>query len=224
MTDFVVVTAHPKMAHSRVTRQLMLAAAKLPAHRVHVRDLYALYPDYLIDVAAEQACLRRASLLVWLQPIYWYGMPPLLKLWLDEVFAFGWAYGPGGQALRGKHLWLVASTGGPAESYAPDGYNHFEFEAFLPPYQQSAALTGMHWLPPLLLHGAHQVDTATLQGHIEALADKLQRWPDWASDGIQPHASNPAHPSTGKAGEPPASASASASTSTTVPSTARPAR
>ena len=42
---------------------------------------------------------RAARLVVWLQPIHWYSMPPLLKLWLDEVLAFGWAYGPGGDAL-----------------------------------------------------------------------------------------------------------------------------
>ena len=77
--------------------------------RLEVRDLYALYPDYLIDVAAEQAALAAARLVVWQHPIHWYGMPPLMKLWLDEVLAFGWAYGPGGTALRGKDLWLVAT-------------------------------------------------------------------------------------------------------------------
>ncbi len=49
-------------------------------------------------------------------------MPPLMKLWLDEVFAFGWAYGPGGRALRGKDLWLVGRHGGPQDSYHPDSY------------------------------------------------------------------------------------------------------
>jgi putative NADPH-quinone reductase len=34
-------------------------------------------------------------------------MPPLMKLWLDEVFAFGWAYGPGGNRLCGTHQRLV---------------------------------------------------------------------------------------------------------------------
>jgi hypothetical protein len=77
----------------------MEAAARLPGARVEVRDLYALYPDYVIDVATEQQHLAAAELLVWLYPVHWYSMPPLLKLWLDEVFAFGWAYGPGGRAL-----------------------------------------------------------------------------------------------------------------------------
>ena len=83
-------------------------------------------------------------------------MPPLMKLWVDDVLAFGWAYGPGGNALRGKDLWLVATTGGPEDSYRPDSYNRYFFDAFLPPYEQTAALCGMRFLPPLMLHGAHR--------------------------------------------------------------------
>ena len=77
-----------------------------------------------------------------------------MKLWLDEVLAYGWAYGPGGTALQGKDLWLVATTGGPESSYHPQSYNRYFFDAFLPPYEQTAALCGMRFLPPLLLHGA----------------------------------------------------------------------
>jgi glutathione-regulated potassium-efflux system ancillary protein KefF len=181
MADILVLAAHPQLEHSRVTRTLMRAATRVPggAARVEVRDLYALYPDYWIDTVAEQAALAAARLVVWLHPIHWYAMPPLMKLWLDEVFAFGWAYGPGGQALRGKDLWLVASTGGPASSYRPDGYNRNFFDAFLHPYEQTAALAGMRWLPPLLLHGAHRVADGVLAAHGEMLAERLRQWPDW---------------------------------------------
>ena len=93
------------MEQSRVNRRMLRAAQ---ASGVIVRDLYRLYPDYLIDVAAEQALLAQAKLVVWQHPVHWYHMPPLMKLWVDEVLAFGWAYGPGGTALRGKDLWLAA--------------------------------------------------------------------------------------------------------------------
>jgi glutathione-regulated potassium-efflux system ancillary protein KefF len=180
--EIVVIAAHPALEHSRITRRLLQAVAALDATRrgrIGVRDLYALYPDYFIDVAAEQAALRPAGLVVWLQPIHWYSMPPLLKLWLDEVFSFGWAYGPGGTALRGKDLWLVASTGGPASSYHPAGYNRRFFDAYLPPYEQAARLTGMRWLPPLVLHAAHRVDDAALDEHARRFTERLERWPDW---------------------------------------------
>ena len=181
MAEILVIAAHPQLEHSRSTRRMMQAAeqAATATGRVAVSDLYALYPDYLVDVATEQAELAAARLVVWLHPVHWYSMPPLMKLWLDEVFAFRWAYGPGGEALRGKDLWLAASTGGPQSSYRPDSYNRYFFDDFLHPYDQTAALTGMRWLPPLLLHGAHCADDATLQAHAAMFTQRLQTWPDW---------------------------------------------
>ena len=179
MAETLILAAHPQLEHSRVTRRLMQTAAAIAPARIVVHDLYARYPDFFIDVAAEQAALRAARLVVWLYPVHWYSMPPLMKLWLDEVLAYGWAYGPGGQALRGKDLWLVASTGGPAESYRPDGHNRYFFDAFVHPEEQTAWLTGMRWLPPLVLHGAHRVDEATLHAHTALFAQRLASHPDW---------------------------------------------
>jgi glutathione-regulated potassium-efflux system ancillary protein KefF len=173
----LVLVAHPQMEQSRANKKLMRAARAQPG--VEVRDLYALYPDYLIDVEAEQAALAAATLVVWQHPIHWYSMPPLMKLWVDEVLAFGWAYGPGGHTLRGKDLWLVASTGGPEDSYHPTSYNRYFFDAFLPPYEQTAALCGMRFLPPLLLHGAHRVTPEQAAAHVAAYADRLATYPHW---------------------------------------------
>ncbi len=181
--DVLVITAHPQMEHSRINRRLMRAARRLPAAGssplIVVRDLYSLYPDYLIDVAAEQALLASAKLIVWQHPIHWYSMPPLMKLWLDDVLAFGWAYGPGGTALRGKDLWLVATTGGPEDSYRPDSYNRYFFDAFMPPYEQTAALCGMRFLPPLILHGATKASDAELAMHARTYVQRLTDYPDW---------------------------------------------
>ena len=181
--DVVVIVAHPQIEQSRANRRLMQAAATVrpgsAASKVDVRDLYALYPDYLIDVTAEQAALAAARLVVWQHPIHWYHMPPLMKLWVDEVLAFGWAYGPGGDALRKKDLWLVATTGGPEDSYRPDSYNRYFFDAFLPPYEQTAALCGMRFLPPLLLHGAHKTSDADIHAHADVYVERLYSHPAW---------------------------------------------
>jgi len=176
--DILVIAAHPAMEHSRVNRRLLRTAWKAGA-RVTVRDLYRLYPDYLIDVETEQAHLAAARLVVWQHPVYWYSMPPLMKLWVDEVLSFGWAYGPGGIALRGKDVWLVASTGGPQDSYRPDSYNRYFFDAFLPPYEQSAALCGMRFLPPMVLHGAHRASEADIAAHAAVYAERLASYPQW---------------------------------------------
>lgn len=180
--EVLVLVAHPQIEHSRANRALMRAAGEVAAAskgRVEVRDLYALYPDYLIDASAEQALLAGAKLVVWQHPVHWYSMPPLMKLWIDEVLAFGWAYGPGGDALRGRDLWLVTSTGGPESSYRYDGANRLPFENYLAPCEQTALLTGLRWLPPMVLHGAHRVDDAALNAHVEVFAERLRSYPAW---------------------------------------------
>lgn len=171
-----VVAAHPDWRRSRVNRRLLHAAQA--ADQVTVCDLYARYPDYDIAVATEQQALRKAQLIVLLHPVQWYSMPALLKLWLDEVLAHGWAYG-GGHALQGKDLWLVASTGGTESSYHPQGYNRYFFDAFLPPYEQTATLCGMRFLPPMVLHGAHSASNEDVNAHVATFAERLQSYPRW---------------------------------------------
>jgi len=167
------------MALSRVTHTLLDAARRLAGEQIEVRDLYKIYPDYAIDVAAEQQALERSRLLVLLHPLHWYSMPGLQKLWIDEVLRFGWAYGPGGQALRGKDLWLVTSTGGSQESYSAEGHNEHSIDTFLLPYSQSARLCGLRFLPPLLLHGAHRVPDEALEQHARLFVQRLLDYPNW---------------------------------------------
>ncbi|OUM00179.1 glutathione-regulated potassium-efflux system oxidoreductase KefF [Variovorax sp. JS1663] len=172
-----VLAAHPHWRDSRVNWQLLQAARSVPG--CDVNDLYGTYPDFAIDVQAEQARLARAGLLVLLHPIQWYSMPALQKLWLDEVLSYGWAYGGGGTALQGKDCWLVATTGGSERSYHPQNYNRYFFDAFLPPYEQTAALCGMRFLPPLVFHGSRSASQEVLTAHVEVFRQRLASYPDW---------------------------------------------
>ena len=172
-----VIAAHPHWRESRVNRRLLAAARAVG--NVDVNDLYSSYPDFMIDVPAERARLAGARMLVLLHPIQWYSMPPLQKLWLDDVLGYGWAYGDGGTALQGKDCWLVATTGGPEASYHPQSYNRYFFDAFLPPYEQTAALCGMRFLTPLLLYGARSASESEVTSHIDTFSQRLASYPDW---------------------------------------------
>jgi glutathione-regulated potassium-efflux system ancillary protein KefF len=152
-STIAVIYAHPYPNRSRTGRLLLSSVSGL--EKVTVRSLYERYPDFSIDVEAEQNVLREAALIVWQHPVYWYGTPPLLSLWFEKVLARGWAYGKGGDALRDKACLWVPTTGGDADAYREGGMHGHAFEKFIPPVEQTARFCGMRWLPPLIVHGSH---------------------------------------------------------------------
>jgi glutathione-regulated potassium-efflux system ancillary protein KefF len=170
--QILVIYAHPNAHLSRVNRQLADAARAIEGVQVH--DLYDSYPDYYIDVAHEQSRAACADMIVFLHPIQWYSMPSLLKEWVDTVLLPGWAYGAGGEALKDKVYWLVASTGSGEHAYSADGPHGRPFADFLAPFAQTAAICGMRWETPHILHGAHRVSDAELADHVAAFSARLQ--------------------------------------------------
>jgi len=166
-----LIYAHPHPARSRANRVLLDAARRVPS--VTVRSLYDTYPDFAIDVAAERQLLVESQLIVWQHPLMWYSSPALQKLWFDTVLGDGWATGEGGTALVGKSCLWVTTTGAPAAGYTPEGAHRFPFAAFVPVMEMTARYCGMIWLPPLVLHGAHQVDDDVLHRHAAEYRQRL---------------------------------------------------
>lgn len=74
----LIIYAHPYPHHSHANKRMLEQARTLEG--VEIRSLYQLYPDFNIDIAAEQEALSRADLIVWQHPMQWYSIPPLLKL------------------------------------------------------------------------------------------------------------------------------------------------
>lgn len=168
----LVLFAHPALQKSRIN--VRLAAAAQPVAGVTFHDLYEAYPDFHIDVSREQELLRAHDVVVFQHPFYWYSCPALLKEWLDLVLEYGFAYGPGGNALQGKTLVSALTTGGPAQAYARTGYNHFTMAELLAPFEQTALLCGMKWLPPFVVNGTlRMTDPAVIARHAADYADFL---------------------------------------------------
>ena len=155
MPRVLVLFAHPRLEKSRANRRLI---AHVPRdERITFVDLYERYPDFDVDVQAEQAQLLAHDIVVWHHPLYWYSAPPLVKQWIDLVLTFGWAYGPHGTALRGKTLVHVVTTGGAEAAYQHEGVHGWTLSDFLRPLERTATLCGMSWLPPFALHGTHRL-------------------------------------------------------------------
>jgi glutathione-regulated potassium-efflux system ancillary protein KefG len=172
----LILFAHPRLSRSLVQRMLHDAVSALPGITFH--DLYAAYPDFMIDVAREQALLLEHDVIILQHPFYWYSAPAIVKEWLDRVLEIGWAYGPGGTQLQRKFLMNAISTGGAETAYHHGGRNRFEIAELLSPFNQSAHLCGMAYLEPFTVFAGRWMTsedlalrTSDYQGLIEGLRD-----------------------------------------------------
>lgn len=158
----LVIVAHPRLADSKVNKAWLEALAR-HGDRVTVHPLYDAYPDGKIDVAAEQALVRAHDRVIFQFPMFWFATPALLKQWFDDVLGYGFAYGPGGDALEGKEIGVAVSTGGKAEAYRAGGQNGYTLDELLRPIQQTAAFVRARYLPVHTFQGAMWgIDAAAL--------------------------------------------------------------
>ncbi|MDH3220378.1 MAG: NAD(P)H-dependent oxidoreductase [Gammaproteobacteria bacterium] len=166
----LILFAHPSQHRSEVNLPLVRASSNVDG--VTVIDLYAEYPDYCIDIDREQQRLRANDVIVFMFPLYWYSTPAILKEWQDLVLEYGFAYGHGGNVLRGKRLLCAVTAGGTEDAYRTSGFNHYSIRELLRPIEQTATLCGMVYLPPYALFGSR---TALDDGRVDAHVDNWRR-------------------------------------------------
>ncbi|WP_106193485.1 NAD(P)H-dependent oxidoreductase [Umezawaea tangerina] len=194
-----------------------LRALRAAGHEVEVSDLHAMGWNPVVDIAdyahdaaerfqvapaaeraldsgalsadirAEQEKIDRADTIVVQFPMWWFGMPAILKGWFDRVWHRGYAYGlrgPGGQwlgygdgFLAGKRALVVVTTGGPAWSYGGRGIHGAVEELLFPLQHGTLFYAGARVLPPVVVHGADRF-TPEEGGHAaDALRERLLAMP-----------------------------------------------
>lgn len=151
MLRTTVILAHPSLEKSTANRHIIKELTKANP-QITIHDIAVTYPDYNINIEAEQKTLLEADVIIFQFPFFWYSMPAILKKWFDDVFAFNFAFGPKGEKLKGKYFLPSLTIGGPAEAYHPEGYNKYRIEELLKPLEQTASLTKMNYLPPIYEH------------------------------------------------------------------------
>lgn len=154
MKKVLINFAHPAKARSKINSALRAAVEGLD--NVSINDLYAAYPDFLIDVKREQNLCEEHDVIVFQHPFYWYSTPAIMKEWFDLVLQHGWAYGSEGKALEGKYFLLAMTAGGDDSTYQKDGYNEFTISELTSPHRATSKLCNMIWLPPFAVLGIHR--------------------------------------------------------------------
>jgi glutathione-regulated potassium-efflux system ancillary protein KefG len=170
MKKTLLINGHRNPAQSHYGKALFNAASNLPEVTPHT--LIEEYPDFKIDGERERHLLALHQNLVLQFPFYWYSTPSILKEWIDEVFARGWAYG-GGSALAGKNMMVATTTGGPEAVYHHDGANRFTMDEFLRPLEQTAHLCGMRWTQPFVMHGVRYLEPEQIHAHCDLYVQAL---------------------------------------------------
>jgi len=141
-----LINGHPNIDKSIANSQIIDYLKGYYKENIQIKNLIKEYPDHKIDVEKEQEFLLDADVVIIQFPIYWYSLPAILKQWIDEVWAYGFAYG-GVFKLENKHLIASFTIGGAVETYSPISYNKHHIDTYLLHLQQSVEIVKMKYYP-----------------------------------------------------------------------------
>jgi putative NADPH-quinone reductase len=149
----LVIVIHPDIKNSVVNKRWVEELNKFP-DRYRVHQLYELYPDEKIAVAAEQELVEQHDKIVFQFPYYWFNCPPLFKKWLDEVLTHGWAYGSkSGYRVSGKKIALAISAGVDEHEFRPSGIYKHTLEELTRPFELSFEYVKADYKPLFAYYG-----------------------------------------------------------------------
>ena len=136
MKHLIIYANHNDGSFNHAVRENLEQIYKSLGHEVVVRDLYAMQFNPVLttqdfkklhagelpaDILTEQDHVRSADVLTFVYPVWWTGMPAIMKGYIDRIFLYGFAYkmGPNGAEglLQSKKVLLFSSTGQPKEAY-----------------------------------------------------------------------------------------------------------
>ena len=182
---YVIVYAHP---HPRSFNRAILERVEGilgdGGKDYEVRDLYALKFNPVLDaselasdgkaprdVEREQRSIGAADVVVFIYPIWWWGMPAILKGYIDRVFSLGFAFAIEGERLTGlltgKKAVIINTMGSPKELMTHTGY-----EAAMGTMTDLGILgfCGMEVVEHRYLCGVNSVDDAARRRLLDDLA------------------------------------------------------
>lgn len=136
MKHLVVIAHHNQQSFTHAIAGVVESTLRAQGHEVVVRDLNAIGFDPVLssadaaalqagqppdDIRTEQAHLTWADAVTVVHPVWWTGLPAILKGYIDRVFSYGfaYAYGPAGRVglLAGRKVLVFSGHGHPEAVY-----------------------------------------------------------------------------------------------------------
>ena len=120
---------------------------------MHATEVGGFAPEVEAELRKAEWC----DLMIWQFPLWWFGLPAILKGWVDRVFAMGRTYGGDrfyeNGVFKGKRAMLSVTTGGPAEAYQAGGFNGDIHAVLRPIHRGMLRFTGWEVLSPNIVYG-----------------------------------------------------------------------
>lgn len=131
--NIVIIYAHPNpTSFNNAILEQVQQGLNNSSHNVETIDLYSdgFNPVFTFNEKAKRSelandpetaryreLIKQADQLIFIYPIWWYGMPAILKGFFDRVFVSGFAYTSAGNIqkglLGGKSAWVIYTIDSP---------------------------------------------------------------------------------------------------------------
>ena len=133
---------------------------------------------FVEEIEEEMRKLEWCDLMLWQFPLWWLGLPAILKGWVDRGFAMGRIYGIGRMyeagVFHGKHAIVSLTTGAAEEAYKKGGFNG-DIHAILRPIQRGMLqFVGFDVLAPNIVYAPPRMSDEVRQEHLNAFAWRLE--------------------------------------------------
>jgi len=129
------------------------------------------------DLQCDMDKLAECHLLVLQFPIWWLGMPAIMKGWIDRVFAIGRTYGGGRWfdrgMMRGKRAMLAVTIGGTADAYSTNGIYGPAADVLRPINHGVLAFCGFDVVEPFIAFAPGRRSEAEREALLVDYADRL---------------------------------------------------
>ena len=178
MKNILVVSGHTNLDGDSFANKLILEDLQQALPNATYDFLDREYPDFKINIDAEQKKLEEADIIVLQFPIFWYSMPSMLAKWMEDTFQHGWSHGSTGNAMKSKKLLLSFTTGAPAHMYVEGGLQMFPVETMTTRFIQTANLCSMGYVGYIYSGGvsyAGRKDEAQIAAMNEICHDHAKR-------------------------------------------------
>ena len=132
---------------------------------------------FVPELAAEMEKLSWCDALVFQFPLWWLGMPAILKGWVDRVFAVGRTYGGGRYfdrgVFRGKRAMCAVTVGGTSAAYSEIGIYGSMRAVLHPIHHGILAFVGFTVVEPYVVHAPARMDDAQRAASLDAYTQRL---------------------------------------------------